>query len=69
MKEETAEYLVRQYSDTVLRIAYTWLGNMDDAKDILQIAVNVDGIRCRAEDMLMDIRPRMARATPFTTAP
>lgn len=39
MNEETAEYLVAQYADTVLRLAYTWLGNMDDAKDILQITL------------------------------
>lgn len=39
MDEKTAEHYVRQYADTILRIAYTWLGNMDDAKDIVQITL------------------------------
>lgn len=39
MDNERAEYLVRQYSDTILRIGYTWLGNLDDAKDICQITL------------------------------
>lgn len=36
MDNERAEYLVRRYSDTILRIGYTWLGDLDDAKDICQ---------------------------------
>lgn len=39
MDNERAEYLVRQYSDMILRIGYTWLGNIDDAKDICQIVL------------------------------
>lgn len=39
MNNERAEYLVQQYSDAILRIGYTWLGNMDDAKDICQITL------------------------------
>lgn len=39
MDNERAEYLVQRYSDTILRIGYTWLGNLDDAKDICQIAL------------------------------
>ncbi len=39
MKDQRAEYLVRQYSDTIIRIGYTWLGNLDDAKDICQITL------------------------------
>lgn len=39
MDELWAEYLVRQYSDTILRIGYTWLGDLDDAKDVCQIAL------------------------------
>lgn len=39
MDNERAEYLVRQYSDTILRIGYTWLGDLDDAKDICQITL------------------------------
>ena len=34
--DERAEYLVRTYADAVLRIGHTWLGDMDDAKDICQ---------------------------------
>ena len=37
LKDERAEYLVNQYADDILRIGYTWLGNLDDAKDICQI--------------------------------
>lgn len=33
---DRAEYLVRRYSDAILRIGYTWLGDLDDAKDICQ---------------------------------
>ena len=36
MDDERAEYLVRTYADAVLRIGYTWLGDLDDAKDICQ---------------------------------
>ena len=36
MEEERAEYLVAQYADLLLRIGYTWLGDMDDAKDVCQ---------------------------------
>lgn len=39
MDEERAEYLVRQYSDAIVRIGYTWLGDLDDAKDICQIVL------------------------------
>lgn len=39
MEDERAEYLVGQYADTIIRIGYTWLGNLDDAKDICQIAL------------------------------
>ena len=36
MKEERAEYLVERYGDAILRIGYTWLRDLDDAKDICQ---------------------------------
>lgn len=36
MDEERAEYLVDAYADAIIRIGYTWLGDMDDAKDICQ---------------------------------
>ena len=36
MTEERAEYLVGRYADLLLRIGKTWLGDMDDAKDICQ---------------------------------
>lgn len=36
MTEERAEYLVDRYADLLLRIGRTWLGDMDDAKDICQ---------------------------------
>ncbi len=39
MEHERAEHLVAQYTDTLLRIGYTWLGDLDDAKDICQIAL------------------------------
>lgn len=39
MENERAEYLVRQYADTILRIGYTWLGDPDDAKDVCQITL------------------------------
>ena len=34
--DERAEYLVERYADLLLRIGKTWLGDMDDAKDICQ---------------------------------
>lgn len=39
MDEARAEYLVTRYADAILRIAYTWLGSMDDAQDICQIVL------------------------------
>ena len=36
MTDEWAEYLVNGYADLILRIGKTWLGDMDDAKDICQ---------------------------------
>ena len=36
MTDERAEYLVERYADLLLRIGKTWLGDMDDAKDICQ---------------------------------
>ena len=36
MEEERAEYLVERYGDLLVRIGYTWLGDLDDAKDICQ---------------------------------
>lgn len=36
MTEERAEYLVERYADLLLRIGKTWLGDMDDAKDVCQ---------------------------------
>lgn len=36
MTDERAEYLVERYADLILRIGKTWLGDMDDAKDICQ---------------------------------
>ncbi len=39
MEQERAERLVARYTNTLLRIGYTWLGNLDDAKDICQIAL------------------------------
>lgn len=39
MTEERAEYLVGRYADLLLRIGKTWLGDMDDAKDICQTAL------------------------------
>lgn len=36
MDEALAEYLVDRYADLVLRIGRTWLGDLDDAKDICQ---------------------------------
>ncbi len=39
MNEERAEYLVANYADLLLRIGKTWLGDMDDAKDICQMVL------------------------------
>ena len=36
MDDARAEYLVGQYADLLLRIGLTWLGDLDDAKDICQ---------------------------------
>lgn len=36
MIDERAEYLVDRYADLLLRIGKTWLGGLDDAKDICQ---------------------------------
>lgn len=36
MTDERAEVLVERYADLLLRIGKTWLGSMDDAKDICQ---------------------------------
>lgn len=36
MTDERAEYLVERYADLLLRIGKTWLGDMDDAKDVCQ---------------------------------
>ena len=36
MEEQRAQYLVERYADAILRIGFTWLGDMDDAKDICQ---------------------------------
>ena len=36
MTDERAEYLVERYADLILRTGKTWLGDMDDAKDICQ---------------------------------
>ena len=36
MDEERAEALVDRYADLLVRIGYTWLGDLDDAKDICQ---------------------------------
>ena len=34
MEDHRAEYLVEQYSDMILRLGFSWLGDMDDAMDI-----------------------------------
>lgn len=39
MERERAEYLVERYTDMLLRIGYTWLGDMDDAQDVCQMAL------------------------------
>ena len=36
VESQRAEYLVHTYADAILRIGHTWLGDMDDAKDICQ---------------------------------
>lgn len=48
LNEERAEYLVETYSDMLLRIGYTWLGDLDDAKDVCQITL----IKAWKEDKL-----------------
>ena len=32
MDEERAEYLVERYADLLVRIGYTWLGDLEDRK-------------------------------------
>lgn len=39
MTDERAEVLVERYAGLLLRIGKTWLGGMDDAKDICQIVL------------------------------
>ena len=39
MTDERAEYLVERYADLILRTGKTWLGDMDDAKDICQMVL------------------------------
>lgn len=39
MDNARAEYLVETYADILLRIGFTWLRDMDDAKDICQMAL------------------------------
>jgi len=39
LDEERAEYLVSHYTDMLLRVGYTWLNNLDDAKDVCQITL------------------------------
>lgn len=39
MNEERAEYLVERYGDALLRVGYTWLGNLADAQDVCQITL------------------------------
>ena len=36
MEDHRAEYLVEQYSDMILRLGFSWLGDMDYAMDICQ---------------------------------
>ena len=33
---QEAEALVDRWSDTILRVAYTWMGSLPDAQDICQ---------------------------------
>lgn len=33
MEGQRTEYLMEQYSDMILRLGYSWLGDMDDAMD------------------------------------
>ena len=35
-RNSRAEYLVRTYADTILRLGYTYLKNRDDAADVCQ---------------------------------
>ena len=39
MNEERAEYLVERYGDALLRVGYTWLGNLADAQDVCKITL------------------------------
>ncbi len=39
MEQERAEELVARYTDMLLRIGYTWLGDLDDAQDVCQMAL------------------------------
>lgn len=39
MTDARAEFLVDRYADLILRIGKTWLGDLDDAKDICQIVL------------------------------
>ncbi len=51
MDEERAEYLVERYADMILRIGYTWLCDLDDAKDITQnVLIKALGSNQRFED-------------------
>ena len=36
MEEERARELVERYGDLLVRLGYTWLGNLDDAQDVCQ---------------------------------
>ncbi|WP_204245913.1 hypothetical protein [Flavonifractor sp. An82] len=36
MEEQRARELVDRYADAIIRLGYTWLGDLDDAKDICQ---------------------------------
>ena len=36
MEEQRARELVDRYADAIIRLDYTWLGDLDDAKDICQ---------------------------------
>ncbi len=39
MNDQRAQYLVERYADHILRIGYTWLKDLDDAKDICQMVL------------------------------
>ena len=36
MEEERARELVERYGDLLVRLGYTWLGDLDDAQDVCQ---------------------------------